>query len=147
MLVLVRSRNWQNNRIRWFRRATSVLINHRNFSVSSDKWSIQRENNHQKCLNGKKESSCFRMSQMSKIIAIMNNTTAERSRGGKWCSFVGFNRKVRSACVLSTTLIIFKSTQSGDCQIRSHEASLLFQWQIHSSLLTGHSLILKLKML
>jgi hypothetical protein len=78
MLVLFRSRNWKNSRFRWFGRAPSVLINHRKCSVSSDKWSIQKACNHRKGLNGQKESSCFRTSQMSKIVAMMRSSNRRK---------------------------------------------------------------------
>ena len=106
MLILVRSRNWQNIRIRWFRRASSVLINHRKCSFSADKGSRQKACNHQKYLNRQKESSCFRTSQMSKISAMMRNTTAESLPCRRWCTFVASIRKVRSTGVLSTAVII-----------------------------------------
>ena len=77
-LVLFRSRNWKSNNFRWFGRASSVLINHRKYSVSSDKWSIQREKNHRKCLNGQKEGSCFHTSQMSKFIAMMRSSNRRK---------------------------------------------------------------------
>jgi hypothetical protein len=66
MLVLVRSINWKNSRIQWFRQATTVLINHRKFSFSADEGSKKEAGNHRKSVNGKNESSCFRMSHMSK---------------------------------------------------------------------------------
>jgi hypothetical protein len=73
-LVLILSRDWKNRSFRWFGRAPSVLINHRKRSVSSDKWSISKASNHRKGLNGQKEGSCFRTSQMSSFTAMIRSS-------------------------------------------------------------------------
>ena len=77
-LVLILSRDWKNNNFRWFGRAPSMLINHRKRSVLSDKWSISKESNHRKGLNGQKEGSCFRTSQMSKFAAMMRSSNRRK---------------------------------------------------------------------
>jgi hypothetical protein len=124
-LVLVRSRNWKNNRFRWFGRAPSVLINHRKCLVSSDKWSIQKASNHRKGLNAQKRKLV--LSHEPDVRIRCNDEKFKppkaRVRGDdtrSWGSPKGSKHLRIIHCI-----IISKSAPSGDSQIRLHGASLL----------------------
>jgi hypothetical protein len=125
-LVLFQSRNWKTNNFRWFGRASSVLINHRKCSLSSDKWSIQRACNHQKCFHGQIESSCFRASQLSKFIAMIDMQPLKARIVGDdvrlWCSVSKGSKRPRIIHFTNH----FKYMRSCHYQIRLHGDSLFF---------------------
>ena len=123
-LVLFRSRNWKSSNFQWFGRSSNVLINHQKCSLSSDKWLIQRAYNHRKCFHGQIESSCFRMSQLSKFIAMIDMQQSKARIVGDdvrlWCSVSKGSKRPRIIHYTNH----FKYMHSCHYQIRLHGDSL-----------------------